>query len=97
MAIDRDRLYDGTEDLLDRLADRLPERDLETFRSLHDVGEPIYLLNLLCAGLIKWRTELTPGERELLAELVSDLAIPKERYEFLDDPAGTLARLTVTE
>ncbi len=95
MAIDRDRLYDGTEDLLDRLADRLPERDLETFRSLHDVGEPIYLLNLLCAGLVKWQTALTPGERDALAELVSDLAIPKERYEFLDDPADTLAKLNV--
>lgn len=85
-------MYDGTEALLDRL----PERDLETFRSLQDVGEPVYLLNLLCAGLVKWQTALTPGERDALAELVSDLAVPKERYEYLDDPAGTLAALNVS-
>jgi hypothetical protein len=97
MAIDHERLYDGTKDLLDRLADRIPAKDLETFRSLHDVGEPVYLLNLICAGLIKWRTEVTPAERDALAALVTEVTIPQGRYPFLDDPSGTLDQLTVAD
>lgn len=95
MNIDRDQLYDGSKDLVERLTDRLPEADVETFLSLHDVGEPLLMLNLLCAGLIKWRTELTPAERDALATLVVGVASTNEEYPYLVDARGTLDRLTV--
>jgi hypothetical protein len=95
MTMDRDQLYDGTKDLLERLADRLPEQDLETLRSLHDVGEPIHLLDYLCAGLVRWRTGITQAERDALAVLVSDLVIPEGEYSYLDAPDRTLAALNV--
>lgn len=95
MNIDRDQLYDGSKDLVERLADRLPDADVETFLSLHDVGEPIYLLNLLCAGLIKWRTEITPDERDALATLVVGVASTNDEYRYLVDAEGTLAALNV--
>jgi hypothetical protein len=97
MNIDRDQLYDGSKDLVERLADRLPDADVETFLSLHDVGEPIYLLNLLCAGLVKWRTEITPAERDALATLIVGVASTNERYPYLVDTDGTLAALNVVE
>jgi hypothetical protein len=95
MNIDRDQLYDGSKDLVERLADRLPDADVETFLSLHDVGEPIYLLNLLCAGLVKWQTEITPEERDALAILIVGVATTNERYPFLVDTEGTLAAVNV--
>ncbi|OLF05096.1 hypothetical protein BLA60_37590 [Actinophytocola xinjiangensis] len=97
MNIDRQRLYDGSKELVERLADRLPEADVETFLSLHDVGEPLYLLNLLCAGLIKWRTEVTAAERDALAELVTGVASTNTRYPFLVDAQGSLEALNVVE
>ncbi|WP_157246709.1 hypothetical protein [Nonomuraea typhae] len=94
MAIDRQQLYDGSRDLLDRLADRL-ERHLETYRSLHDVGEPIYMLNVLCADLTKSKIPVSPEERDLLAVLIGDLRIRAGDYPYLDDPARILAALHV--
>lgn len=95
MNIDRDQLYDGSKSLVERLADRLPDADVETFLSLHDVGEPIYLLNLLCAGLIKWQTRITPEERDALATLIVGVATTNERYPHLVDTEATLAALNV--
>jgi hypothetical protein len=94
---DSERLYDGTRDLLNRLADRLPPADLETFRSFHDVGEPLLLLDQLCAGLVKWQTPITRDERDALASILADLPIPEGGYRFLENQTEVLAGLNVVE
>ncbi len=97
MAMEYQQRYDGIKNLLDRLADRLTAANLETYRSLNDVGEPIYLLNVLCADLIKSKHPITPDERNALAVQLGNLTIPKGRYPYLDDPDDTVAALNVVE
>lgn len=97
MVMEYQQRYDGVKDLLDRLADRLTAANLETYQSLNDVGEPIYLLNVLCADLVKSKHPITPDEHGALATQLANLTIPKGRYPYLDDPESTLAALNVVE
>lgn len=95
MTIDREQLYAGSKELVERLADRLPEKDVESLLSLHDVGEPLFLLNILCAGLVKWQTPITPEERDALATLVVGVATTNDRFPYLADWDRTRAGLQV--
>ncbi|TDC90968.1 hypothetical protein E1161_17405 [Saccharopolyspora aridisoli] len=85
-----DDLNGATRELLEQLADRLPKRRLDSYRTLADSGESAALLNELCKVLIARSTAVTPFEKAMLARLL-DMA-PAEGHEYIANRDQTLPR-----
>lgn len=90
------KLREDSNALLDMFADRLTEQQLSWSRSFSEVGEWTELVDGLCAYLVKGEIPVTPAERDALAAVLAQFRSPRPVYEYLCDPDGTLAALTVT-
>jgi hypothetical protein len=82
--------------LLDMVADRLTEQQLDWSRSFRDAGEWGELVEGICAYLVKGQIPVTPTERDAVAAVLDQFIDPRPVYKYLNDREGTLAALTVT-
>lgn len=100
MAIDKERLnrlHIESRDLLESVADRLTPEKVRIYRSFSFAGEWALLADGLCATLVKRQIPVTAAERDALASVLGLFQRPHERYNYLNDPAGTLAALNVVD
>lgn len=94
--MDLAKLRTDSRELLERLADRLPQDKLNEYRSLSDVGEWAILVDLLSATLVKRNIPITPAERDALADLLALFPTTVEDLDYITHRDQTLAALTVT-
>lgn len=95
--MDLAKLRSDSRELLEQLADRLPEDKLSDYRTLSDVGEWATLVNLLCASLVHRHIPITQGERDKLAQLLAMFPVPADDLDYITNRDETLATLTVSE
>jgi hypothetical protein len=81
--------------LLESLADRLPEPQLRSARRASEAGERALLVDSICASLVKRQIPITEAEHVAIANLLVAFTAPRATFTYLNDPAGTLAKLNV--
>jgi hypothetical protein len=100
MAIDKpklNKLHQESRALLESLADRLPAERIEWLRTYSDVGEWLFLVDGLCASLVKRQIPITPNERDALASVLTIYPPPGGRFRYMNNSDETLAALNVVE
>lgn len=93
--MDNAPVNEAVRQLLEQLADRLPQRRLASYRALGEAGESASLLNELCKMLIARHTEVTPAEKETLTRLLGDVCTGD--YDYINDREQTLNAIQVAD
>jgi len=96
MKKDHVRLKNDADELLDRLADRLPHDNLKDLRTFNFVGEWNELANNLLAILVRNEIPVSPDEKEELRNLLYFFDLPVPYYDFINDRDAILASLNVS-
>lgn len=89
------QLKNDADELLDRLADRLPGDQLEGLRSFNSVAEWNELANNLLAILVQRQIPVSPGEEQAVRKLLYFFNLPVPEYDFINDRDAMLASLNV--
>ncbi|PKV80410.1 hypothetical protein [Nocardia fluminea] len=89
------RMHTESRDLLERLADRLPAVDLQTYREYSDVGEWAMLVDVLSATLVKRQIPVTEAERGELANVLGQFTLPTDGWNYINNPESVLSQLKV--
>ncbi|QIZ37535.1 hypothetical protein [Saccharopolyspora sp. ASAGF58] len=95
--MDAAKLNEGARELLEQLADRLPKRRLPSYRALGEAGESTSLLNEICKMLVNRHTEVTPAEKDTLAQLLGMVPTDASDYDYINNRDQTLASLQVAD
>lgn len=96
MKKDHVRLKNDADEILDRLADRLPHDNLEDLRTFNFVGEWNELVNNLLAILVRDQIPVSSDEKQALRNLLYFFDLPVPYYEFINDRDAMLASLNVS-
>ncbi|MCI2422694.1 hypothetical protein MOQ72_35240 [Saccharopolyspora sp. K220] len=91
------KLNEAVRELLEQLADRLPQRRLASYRALGEAGESVSLLNEICKMLVSRRTEVTPAEKETLAQLLDAACPDAGDNDYVRNRDQTLAAIQVSD
>ncbi|HVV21117.1 MAG TPA: hypothetical protein VHF06_16895 [Pseudonocardiaceae bacterium] len=79
------------------MADRLPERDLKSFRTFNFVSEWGELADGIAATLSARKIPVSAHERDVLRALLYSFDLPLPDFEFVDRRDEVLAELNVTD
>lgn len=95
--MDAAKLNEAVRELLEQLADRLPQRRLASYRALGEAGESASLVNEICKMLVNRHTEVTPAEKETLTHLLDVVPTDTGDYAYIRNRGQTLAAIQVAD
>lgn len=85
----------ATRQLVEQLADRLPEEELRLYRSYAYVGEWDVLLNALAAILVKRQIPVTSAERDALESVLNFFTLPRRRNHYINNREEVVRSLNI--
>lgn len=84
-----------TENLIDRLSNRVPERELRQYREYARVGEWTELIDDLAAVLVNQSIPVSPAERDEFDSLLKSYDLPIDCHEYINKRAKVVESLNV--
>jgi hypothetical protein len=84
------------DDILDRLADRLPLEHLAQCRRFSALGEWWLAMDNVIATLLKNKIPVTPSDQDQLRDLLFTFGPPPTGLHYVASPDEVLASLTLT-